>query len=163
MRDGERFVILLRHGIAEERSADKPESERALTAEGHSRMDEIARGLARLAPKAGALVSSPLARCVQTAEWVARAYDDRLSIETSPLLAPESDVRKFRELLDSVDAPRAIFVGHEPNLTLFMLALTGTQSDGGIDLKKGGCYGIRIGARNTLEWLLPPRALRLSS
>ncbi len=44
-----------------------------------------------------------------------------------------------------------------------MLALTGTQSDGGIELKKGGCYGIRIGARNTLEWLLPPRALRLSS
>ena len=57
---------------------------------------------------------------------------------------------------------RIICVGHEPNLSMTMRVLTMMSSEGGIELKKGGCYGLRLfkdgGAR--LEWLLPPRVLR---
>ena len=159
MEQNERFLILLRHGIAEPHGT-RPDPERELTDEGHRRMKDIARGLQTLFPKAQAIVSSPLRRTMQTAEWVARAYRHKIAIETSDALAPDSDEAKFRALVASVEARRAIFVGHEPTLSAFMLALTGMS--GTIELKKGGCYGVRLSADGTaaLEWMLPPRAMR---
>jgi len=147
------FIVLLRHGIAEDRDGSKPDEERELTEVGHKRMKQIARGLAQLFPKAERIVSSPLVRARQTAEWVSKAYD--LPVEISEALAPDSDAARFRELVDGLSVERAILVGHEPTLSTFMLALTGMKGD--IELKKGGCYGIRD-AR--LEWMLPPRAMR---
>jgi len=159
MRDGERFIILFRHGIAEDRDGSKPDEERELTDVGHRRMKEIARGLAELFPKAELIVSSPLVRARQTAEWLCKAYD--LGFELSDALEPGSDAKQFQELLASVKSRRAIFVGHEPTLSAFMLALTGMKGE--IELKKGGCYGIRIdaGGAARLEWVLPPRAMRV--
>ena len=158
MEKSERFIILLRHGIAEDRDGSKPDVQRELTEDGHRRMKEIARGLAELFPKVETIVSSPLRRAAQTAEWISRAYD--LPVETSDALAPDSDEKRFRKLLDGVTARRAIFVGHEPTLSAFMLALSGMNGD--IELKKGGCYGVRIGPDGAahLEWMLPPRAMR---
>ena len=158
MEKGERFIVLLRHGIAEDRGEGKPDHLRELTGDGHRRMKEIARGLAELFPKAETIVTSPLRRAAQTAEWVSRAYD--LPVETSDALAPDSDEKQFRQLLEAVNARRAVFVGHEPTLSAFMLALTGMS--GGVELTKGGCYGVRIGADGAarLEWMLPPRAMR---
>ena len=36
------------------------------------------------------------------------------------------------------------------------------HSDSPIELKKGGCYGLRLTADGNahLEWMLPPRAMR---
>jgi phosphohistidine phosphatase SixA len=51
---------------------------------------------------------------------------------------------------------RVILVGHEPDLTENMRAITGIKS-GRVELEKGGCYGIRD---TTLEWILTPRVLR---
>lgn len=147
------FLVLLRHGIAEDRDGSKPDEERELTAVGHKRMKQIARGLAELFPKAEAIVSSPLVRARQTAEWVARAYD--LPVEISDALTPDSHEARFRELVGNLSVKRAILVGHEPTLSAFTLALTGMT--GAIELKKGGCYGIRDGR---LEWMLPPRVMR---
>jgi phosphohistidine phosphatase len=151
------FIVLLRHGIAEDKGT-KPDEERELTAVGHKRMKRIARGLARLFPKAEGIITSPLARARQTAEWVSKAYD--LPVEFSNALAPDSDETRFRALIDKLSFDRAILVGHEPTLSAFMLALTGMKGD--IELKKGGCYGIRIDAGGAahLEWMLPPRAMR---
>jgi phosphohistidine phosphatase len=158
MEEGERFIILMRHGIAEDPGEDKPDEQRELTDEGHRKMKKIGRGLAELFPRVESIVTSPLRRAVQTAEWVVRAYG--IPLETSPSLAPDSDEARFRELLGSVSAQRAIFVGHEPTLSTFMLAITGMS--GQIELKKGGCYGVRIDASGAahLEWILPPRALK---
>ena len=158
MEKGERFIVLLRHGIAGDRDGSKPDEERELTEDGHRRMKEIARGLQELFPKAETIISSPLVRAQQTAKWVSKAYD--LPVETSPALSTDSDADQFRKLVESVTARRAIFVGHEPTLSAFMLALTGMTGE--IELKKGGCYGIRLGADGAgrLEWMLPPRAMR---
>jgi hypothetical protein len=43
-----------------------------------------------------------------------------------------------------------------------MLAITKMSSDGTIELKKGGCYGVRLFSDSSaqLEWMLPPRVLR---
>lgn len=161
MEKGERFLVLLRHGIAEERGVTKADGERELTDEGHRRMKEIARGLRRMLPKAEAIYCSPLLRCKQTADWVARAYDETLAVETTEALAPDSELAAFRELVDGMHVRRAILVGHEPTLTRFMLDLTRMTADA-LELKKGGCYGIRVDAQGAaqLEWMLPPRVTR---
>lgn len=157
----ERLIVLLRHGIAEEATAEKKDEDRGLTKEGHARMKEIARGLERVLPKAQAIYTSPLLRAVQTALWVSKGYKSRANINTTDALAPGASAKQFRAFIDSVAERRVIIVGHEPNLTRGMAALTGVDA-AKLELKKGGCYGVRIlgDGSATLEWLLPPRVLR---
>jgi phosphohistidine phosphatase len=157
----ERFIVLLRHGIAEDPSPGKKDEDRGLTAEGHARMKEIARGLERALPKAQVIYSSPLLRAVQTALWVSKGYKSRMNINTTDALAPGATPKQFRELLETIPERRVIFVGHEPTLSTNMAALVGIER-AKVELKKGGCYGVRIAPDGTatLEWLLSPRVLR---
>ncbi|HYM62356.1 MAG TPA: histidine phosphatase family protein [Thermoanaerobaculia bacterium] len=157
----DRFVVLLRHGLAEERGPDKADEERSLTAEGHDRMKQIARGLETVFPRAEAICSSPLVRAMQTALWVSKGYRSRIEVQTSGALSPGSDPSELRSLIDSMPVRRIILVGHEPNLTQGLMALLGMR-DLHLELKKGGCYGVRMYADGSasLEWLLSPRVLR---
>jgi len=157
----ERFIVLLRHGIAEEASADKKDEDRGLTSEGHARMKEIARGLERVLPKAQAIYTSPLLRAVQTALWVSKGYKSRVNINTTDALAPGASAKELSAFMNSIAERRVVIVGHEPSLTRSLAVLTGA-GDTKLELKKGGCYGVRIlgDGSATLEWLLPPRVLR---
>ncbi|HYS54999.1 MAG TPA: phosphohistidine phosphatase SixA [Thermoanaerobaculia bacterium] len=155
------FIVLLRHGIAEDKSAAKPDAERKLTDVGKRKMRRIAKTLARIFPEAEALYSSPLVRAVETSEAVQKAYGGEIRTETTELLEPGADVRDFRRLLADTKAQFAIFVGHEPNLTQIMLDLTSMRAHNPIELKKGGCYGLSVEDNSVrLEWMLPPRILR---
>jgi len=161
MNDNEKFVVLLRHGIAEPHGARADDDARILTKTGNRRMKQIGRGLATRFPKAEVIYSSPLIRCVETAEWVEKGYGSSITFKTSDALKPDATVDDFRALIDGSTEKRIICVGHEPNLSKTMLAMTKMNSEGGIELKKGGCYGIRIVADGAqLEWMLPPRYLR---
>src|SRR5205807_6049211 len=80
------FIVLLRHGIAEDRSADKPDADRKLTDVGKRRMKRIAKTLARIFPEAEALYSSPLVRAVETSQAVEKAYGGEIGTETTELL-----------------------------------------------------------------------------
>jgi phosphohistidine phosphatase len=155
----EKFIIFLRHGIAEPRGT-VPEETRPLTREGHRRMKEIGRGLAAIFPKAEAIITSPLSRAEQTAEWVSKGYGRKVQTVSSEALRPETSVEAIRNLIDAVSLERFILVGHEPTLTSGMLFLT--KMTGSLELKKGGCYGVRLGEDGTasLEWILPPKLLR---
>ena len=149
-----KFLILLRHGIAEDATPEKNDLDRELTPKGRRRMEAIAAGLARVFPEAEAIYSSPAVRAIQTAQPVAKAYG--LKIEKSDALAPGVSPR---ELVDQVSVDFAIFVGHEPTLSALMQDLTDTR--GQFELKKGGCYGIAFeGGSPRLEWMLSPRVLR---
>ncbi|HET8774753.1 MAG TPA: phosphoglycerate mutase family protein [Thermoanaerobaculia bacterium] len=155
----ERFIVLLRHGIAEDAGPDKKDEDRGLTAEGHKRMKEIARGLQNALPKATAIYSSPLLRAVQTALWVSKGYRSRANVTTTDALVPSGTAKQFLALVKSIQERRAVIIGHEPVLTAGLHALTGVE---GVELKKGGCYGVRLRPDGTasLEWVLPPRLLR---
>lgn len=155
------LIVLLRHGIAEEKTEGKADEERSLTAEGHARMKQIARGLAVAFPRAQAIYSSPLLRAVQTALWVSKGYRSRIKVNTTDTIVPGADNAKFREFLKTVTSRRVIIVGHEPNLTENAMALIGVKG-GDVELKKGGCYCIRLhtDGRGELEWVLSPRLLR---
>lgn len=159
----DRLIVLFRHGIAEEHSADKPDAERALTPEGNARMMKVAGGLERAFPKAQAIYSSPLVRAMQTAQWIAKAYRSRIKVTQTDALAPGAKAEVFLELLRTIPQRRIIAVGHEPTLTAHAIALLGlTIGAEGLELKKGGCYGIRVRGDRTgvLEWMLSPRILR---
>lgn len=159
MSGAERFFLLLRHGIAEERSSEKRDFDRALTPEGSRRVKEVSKAIAKLFPKGELIVTSPLARCTQTALLVQKAFGRTIELRTSDLLTPDSSAREFRKLVDELTQSRVIFVGHEPRLTEAMLALTGLKGE--LELKKGGCYGVAMGQDGgSLEWILPPRVLR---
>lgn len=152
----EKFVVLLRHGIAYPRGS-MPEKTRGLTEAGHRRMKEIARSLVRLLPEVDAIYSSPLLRCRQTAEHVAEHYDVKIT-EIDELL-PDAEPKKFERFIRASDGQRLICVGHEPTLTAMMLQITGMSGE--LELKKGGSYAVRLEPRGgALEWMLPPSVLR---
>jgi len=162
MQPTEKFVVLLRHGIAEPHGARADDDARVLTGTGNRRMKQIGRGLARLFPKADVIYTSPLIRCVETAEWVEKGYKSSIVVKTYEALSPDGDLAEVRTLINTSEARRIICVGHESNLSTAMLALTKMSSDGPIELKKGGCYGLRMfdDGSACLEWMLPPRVLR---
>jgi phosphohistidine phosphatase SixA len=157
----EKFVILLRHGIAQEKD-NKPDAERSLTATGHQRMKKSGRTLAQMFPAVETINSSPLRRCVETAEWVSRGYDRAVGVTESAALSPGASAAEGAALILSTTARRQICVGHEPGLSTLMLHMTAMKSAEPRELKKGGCYGIRVKRDGTsaLEWMLPPRFLR---
>lgn len=157
----EKFVVLLRHGIAHPRGSE-PDETRGLTDEGHKRMKEIGRALNLVFPKTEAVISSPLRRCMQTSEWVIKAFHGEIGLTTSTALRPEATATELQTLIAETAARRMILVGHEPSLTAGMLHLTNMHNDGEVELKKGGCYGIRIleSGEAKLELMLPPRVLR---
>jgi phosphohistidine phosphatase len=157
----ERFIILLRHGLAEDATAETRDEDRSLSAEGHATMKQIARGLERAMPRVDAIYSSPLVRAQQTALWVSKAYRSRVQINTVDALIPGASTDEFRALFASIQEKRSIVVGHEPNLTRNLRALVGIDETDRIELQKGGCYGVRLDDGGAvLEWLLPPRILR---
>ena len=150
-------VVLVRHGIAEDRSVGIPDANRSLTDEGHAEMKKIARGLAVIFPKTDAIMSSPLLRAVETALRVGRRYKGYSAVETTNALLPEADPAATIELIRSIAGQRAILVGHEPHLSATLAALTGVL----IDFQKGGCACVRIPAdgRAQLEWIASPKLL----
>jgi phosphohistidine phosphatase len=158
----ERFIVLLRHGIAEEPSEGKADEDRSLTPEGHARMKQIARGLERAFPKAQVIYASPLLRAVQTALWVSKGYRSRVKVNTTDALIPGADPKEFVEFLGSIKERRIIVVGHEPNLSDNVMELVGVTASRQFELKKGGCYGVRLysDGHALLEWALSPRILR---
>jgi phosphohistidine phosphatase len=155
------MIVLLRHGIAEDPTPQKKDEDRSLTAQGHARMKRISRGLAALLPKAEAIYSSPLLRAVQTSLWVSKGYKSRVNVTTTDTLAPDATPKQLLDFLAKSKARRLILVGHEPTLTAALRALIGAEGCP-FELKKGGCYGVRVSAdgRGTLEWVLTPRILR---
>ena len=158
----ERFLVLLRHGIAEERTETKADEDRSLTPEGHARMKQIARGLERAFPKAQVIYASPLLRSVQTALWISKGYRSRVKVNTTDALIPGADPKEFQEFLAGLTERRIIVVGHEPNLSDNLTELLRVTCTRPFELKKGGCYCVRLYSDGgaLLEWLLSPRILR---
>ena len=157
----DRFVVLLRHGIAEDEHPSKKDEERSLTTEGHAGMKQIARGLEEVFPKAQAIYSSPLNRAVQTALWVSKGYRSRIKVNTNEALAPSSTPKAFVEYIRGLPERRVIIVAHEPNLSHALAEFLSLGHGAGFELKKGGCYGVLLRADGTtvLEWMLSPRVL----
>lgn len=149
-----RELLLLRHGIAEERGGPTPDELRALTPAGIRRTRLVIERLAALKLAADRLVSSPLQRARQTAE-LALAAGLAPTLELDQALAPGGDALA---LLGSTRAERLLLVGHEPDLGWLACRLIGAPA-GAIALKKAGLAVISLRPRPCLRLLLAPKLL----
>src|SRR5438874_12508273 len=130
-------LYLVRHGIAVDGGEAMPDGSRGLTDKGRRRFHRTARAFGKLGHKLDLILTSPLVRAVQTAEILAGATKHG-EVAVLEELDPKFDVATLRTAV----AKRArksgavALVGHEPQLSLALAALSGV-SPADIDLKKG--------------------------
>ncbi len=137
-------LVLIRHGIAEERAEGRDDAERALTAAGRRRTTEALKRARALDLGVERLIASPLLRARQTAE-LAVAVGLAPSLELATALAPGGDPRPllatWLEAATSSGAaagPGSLaLVGHEPDLGDLAAALIGAVP-GSLPLRKAG-------------------------
>jgi phosphohistidine phosphatase len=124
---------LLRHGDAAEGS---PDAERPLTEKGERQARDAGRALARLGVKVGACLTSPKVRAAETARLACKP----LGIE--PQHEPKLAGGPFdAEALAAGLGDNVLLVGHDPDFSMAVHALTGAQ----VRMKKGGLAGVEKG------------------
>ena len=167
-------LLLLRHGIAEERSPELPERTRALTDKGRQRTRAVLERALALGLVADRMLSSPFTRARQTAE-MARSVGLAPALELSETLEPGHDPLPLlvSALAGLAPAPigggasparlRVLLVGHEPDLGRLAARLLGANPEA-IQLRKAGLALLALPAGATpgsasLRLLLSPRSL----
>lgn len=174
-----RELLLLRHGIAEERLDQLEDASRQLTPEGVERTSRVIQSLVWLDLTCDLVLSSPLVRARQTAE-LALAGGLAPELELAAALAPLADplplLERWLEPLSPRQGWRRLaLVGHEPDLSTLAALLIGVpmaQAPQALQLKKAGvallqCCVPPVSGRGSsglagsarLALLLPPRAL----
>jgi phosphohistidine phosphatase len=164
-------LFIVRHGIAEAlgKGNQFSDEKRVLTNEGRNRMREIAKGFAKLAIEVDLILSSPLARAVETAEIVAAAVgQNKKDIKTTENLSPGASCdHLFAEIKSHPGAETIVLVGHQPDLGILLTrVIQGAAGGLAIQLKKGTICCINVTEtvptlRGDMMWLLTPRQLRL--
>ena len=145
MAPRKRELLLLRHGIAEERGADRDDAQRALTPHGRERLALVIRRLAALELHCDVVLSSPLVRARQSAELVCE-LGLAPALELALALAPLNDPLPLLERWLGPLSPRPgwrrlALVGHEPDLSTLAARLIGVPKAAApqaLRLKKAG-------------------------
>ncbi|MEW6583478.1 MAG: histidine phosphatase family protein [Actinomycetota bacterium] len=156
------ILLLVRHGVAEDAGADTGyrDEPRALTEEGAARMQQAARGMAALGLVPELILTSPLTRCVQTAEIVHAALGGEL--EADARLAPGMELEDLADAVADRGDPQVVMAcSHQPGLSIAAGELVG---GGTIEFRKGALAVVETPAlragRGVLRALYPPAALR---
>ncbi|HEY2140006.1 MAG TPA: histidine phosphatase family protein [Chthoniobacterales bacterium] len=149
-------LFFFRHGLADWPNWPKPDDERPLTREGREITHEVATYLARLGVKPRKILTSPLPRASQTADIAAEHL--HAPIEVTKSLGKNFTPRRLEELI-SGETETIMLVGHEPNFSRVIKALTG----GEIKLRKSGVARLTVDLetmQGRLDWLLAPKNCR---
>lgn len=131
-------IYFLRHGDAVDTMPGGSDAERELTEKGHRQSAKVARWLAENKMVFDFIICSGRKRAQQTAEPVAEALGMQI-ITDARLSGGQLTVAALAELLEEFGAPeRVLLVGHEPDFSDLVEALTG----GVIEMKKGALAGV---------------------
>jgi phosphohistidine phosphatase len=158
-------LYLIRHGEAEDRSADGCDGERALTPAGAKEMRRVARRLVELDVHIDVVATSPLLRARQTADAL-HAEGAAPAAEQEEFLAGGGSLDELRAWLGRQRRRRAAavaIVGHQPALGEWAELLLCGSAQGRIQLKKGGIVALELldpgAAPSTarLLWMIPPK------
>lgn len=147
-------LLLLRHGIAEERLNGLDHPDRALTAKGRSRTAAVATALVQRGLRVDQLFSSPYRRAMQTAQIAVEAgLAPSLAIHNA--LQPGAEPRSLIPQLKG----RVCLVGHEPDLSGLAADLLGLPFSA-LTLKKAGLIQLQgVGSHWQLQALVRPALL----
>jgi len=150
------ILYFLRHGDAGSPSATDDDA-RELTDRGAAGLRAATRLWQRLNLRPDVVISSPLARAVQTAQIFCDAFGGAPIVDDG--LRPGASWGQLgRALSRHPDARRVMFVGHEPDLSSAIAELTGAAS---VRMRKGGLacvefYGVPEPGGGEIAWLIDP-------
>jgi phosphohistidine phosphatase len=162
-------LLVIRHAIAEDKDewavTGEPDGKRPLTEDGRKKMKRGAKGLRKMVANIDLLATSPLTRAVQTAEIVAREFEE-IAVVVTDSLDPARPHDAFMDWFRSLDEVSTVaVVGHDPHLSSLVSWLMTGRDGGIIELKKGAACMLevdRTGAPGNarLIWALTPDQLR---
>ncbi len=123
-----KYLILYRHGIAEDKESAEEDDLRALSPRGKILLKKSVAGFKTMIDNYDTLkiYSSPKVRAKETAEMLAEELDldDPIYME---FLGTGSGVSRLRELVDEIEpGEAAIVVGQQPYLSLWSQEISGT-------------------------------------
>jgi phosphohistidine phosphatase len=139
------MIWLLRHGDAHDGS---PDSERPLTEKGREQSRAAGAALKALGVEIDACLTSPKVRAAETARLACEPLGVEAQLEPKLAGGPFDAEALAAGLGDDV-----LLVGHDPDFSMAVHALTGAQ----VRMKKGGLAGIEKGE---LMVLMRPRELK---
>jgi phosphohistidine phosphatase len=153
-------LYFLRHGEADWPDWNKPDDDRPLTERGKKEMKKVAAFLGRLDLSLDQVITSPLPRAKQTAEVVAKQFE--LELQEDELLEPGFGSAELKQLLKKYPGESIMVVGHEPDFTETISALTGAS----LKLSKAGLALVDAdpaATRGRLLWLFPPKIAKAAA
>jgi phosphohistidine phosphatase len=167
-------LYLMRHADAGvPRENPTLDAKRGLVKEGKQQCMLMAGVLAALKAQIDVIISSPLKRARQTAQFVATEMGFESPILTSPALSPDADYAAFQQLISQHSKLEGVLViGHNPNLHQFIAKLISGNGNGNghpnggsggtIRLRKGAIARIDMSRHpSQLQWLIDPRLARV--
>ena len=163
-------LYILRHASAGTRRANpKVDVKRPLDKEGKQHCFHLAHVLNGLKLSFDLIVSSPLKRCLQTAQLIGTETGYEAKILHADALRPEADYAHFQRLVHECRSYESVLmVGHNPTLTDFLGQLIGQVADDGappaiarVRLRKGSMARVTLErGPGLLQWMLEPRIVR---
>jgi phosphohistidine phosphatase len=160
-------LFIIRHAWAE--PAGDPswptDAERPLSEEGRSRFARMAAILAQRGVRPAVIATSPLLRCLQTAEILARAIGKPAEVEVWEELQPGGDPDELLRRSDehAAEHNQIAWVGHAPDVEHLAAAMIGPGGSG-IRFAKGAVAAIDFEAAirpaaGELRWLATAKLL----
>ncbi len=107
-------IFLIRHGYAENFGA---EHERGLTENGVKILRETFSILKNIEPRIDVIVTSPLARAVQTAEILSEVFNVEFEIVKEKSLANGATTDEILSMTNTLPGDNIAFVGHQPDMS----------------------------------------------
>lgn len=156
-------LYLMRHANAGLRRENPTlDAKRALIKEGKDQCMLMARVLSALKVQVDVIVSSPLKRALQTAQFVGTEMGYEAKVEISPALGLDADFAAFQQLLAKyADREGVLVVGHNPNLFQFLGRLITGNGAAAIRMRKGSIARLDMDRHPPLlRWLIDPRMAR---
>lgn len=159
------ILYLMRHADAGvSRGNPLLDAKRGLVKEGKEQCMLMARVLAALKVSIDTVVSSPLKRALQTAQFVGTELGFDGKVDISNALAPGGTYAQFQSLMaDYADRDAVLAVGHNPNLFQFLgRMITGNDEGASVRMRKASIARVDLDKHPArLQWLIDPRAARL--
>ena len=157
-------IYLIRHGDAEKASLGKKDFDRKLTPDGEQKIKNAAEAWKLLIPNFTHIISSPLARALQTAELVKNIYKFSGKVIVDKRLGLGSKTEDIIDLTYEIMGSDMAFVGHEPDFSSHVSNLI-SSSGARVDFKKGMIAKITFDGkvkmtRGVLEFLIPTKAYK---
>jgi phosphohistidine phosphatase len=156
-------LYLMRHANAGlSRGNSTADAKRALIKEGKEQCMLMARVLSALKVQIDVIVSSPLKRALQTAQFVGTEIGYEAKVEVSPALGLDADFTAFQQMLARYsDHEGVLVVGHNPNLYQFLGRLITGNGGAAIRMRKGSIARVDMDRHPPLlRWLIDPRMAR---